>query len=86
MMRKDDNQYYWFSQKDLSKIETKLESITEITAIVDNILAELKVADVRADTSNIPMPQLRNALGLEPGSRPLWLSNEEYNFLLNMLK
>lgn len=85
IQRSEDNQYYWFTPEEICLITERVQSL-EDAKLVENLLAELKVADIRADTSSIPMGRLGNALGLKAGSKPLWLSSEEYEMLQKLIK
>lgn len=79
-----DSQYYWFTPTQISLIREAIQQDALHTDLINSVKTEIQVSEVRAQASGLQTARLAAALGLENGSKPLWLSPEEYRVLKNI--
>jgi hypothetical protein len=71
---------YWLSKKELKALEEHLRTSEDKSEVAEGIRQEVSVATARRDTHRA-MNALVIALGLSKGAVPLYLTQQEVNYL-----
>lgn len=75
-----DREPYWFSKRDLQKLEMFFRETSSKDEVLEGIEQELAVAKARRDTHKA-IDILTRALGFSKGAVPLYLTRTEVKYL-----